>query len=254
MKYLKKIDRWEFILFLGAGLIILMTFISFFSRPSLPPVEVRITNITDSSLVVSWAAEKPTKGGIVISTQPNRFLRSLEFLFCEYFSFNCLVYPDGIVTPSRNSYVFLKDLEPETSYYYRIVSGGRFWKYDKERKILPSLKTTGPVESLSLPNPVFSWILLGDGESRVPGALVYLSLIGGENRDKVKSQPLTTFTDSEGIWLADLGNLRGLDLKEVVNLELNDLLYIEIWAPDGRKSAEFVEVYQGLDIDPIILR
>lgn len=254
MKYLKKIDELQFIFFLAAGLVFLMTFISFVSLPSLPPSEVKITNITDSSLAISWVTDEPTRGGVVLSTQPNRILRSLEFFLCEYFSFDCLTFLDKIDKPSDNCYVFLNNLQPESSYYYRIVSGGRFWKNDKEGGILPSLKTTTVLEELSLPNPVFSWVLQGDGQSVVSGALVFLSLIGGEERSVVKSQSLSTFTDSDGIWQVDLGNLRSLESNESISPLPGDLLLIEVWAPDGRKFAEFAEIGQEIDIEPIILK
>jgi len=231
-----------------------MTFISFLSLPSLPPSEVRMTNITDSSLVISWLTDEPTQGGVVISTQPNRALRFFDFFLCEYFSFDCFVFLDKIEKPSNNCYVFLNNLNPESAYYYRIVSGGRFWKNDKEGEILPSLRTGAVLSELSLPNPVFSWVLQGDGQTAAQGALVFLSLIGGEERSVVKSQLLSTFTDAKGIWQVDLGNLRSLESAEIISPILGDLLLVEVWAPDGRKFAEFTEIGQEIEVEPIILR
>lgn len=249
-----RLEKLNFILVLGLGIALALAFGLSLPGVSLPPSEVRIANVTDSSLAISWVTDKPTQGGIVLSTQQSPILRRLGFFACSFLSFKCWAFGDEIANPGTTHLVFLKNLTPQKPYYYRIFSGGRLWKFDKEGKILPSLETAPILENLSLPNPFFSRIYKADGKTPLAGALVYISLIDSKSRDIIKSQPLTTYTDQKGVWLTDLGNLRSFDLKQTVTPAPGDLLFIKVWAPDGKMTAEFVNFYQTEVTKPIILR
>ncbi len=206
--------------------------------------EVKVANVTDSSLSITWLTDQPTQGSVAISAQSNRLLRFLEFFFCQHFGAKCQLFPDEIAGAGSTHFAALKNLEPETSYYYRLAANGYFLKYDRQGEILPAIKTAGVLEQPSLPQPIFGPVFAADGMTPVANALVYLNLLDGENRNIIKSQPIMTFTDRSGVWLVDLGNLRSFDQKTAAQPELGDLLFIKVWAPDGRKTAEFIP-YSG---------
>jgi len=246
-------EKWKFPLFLSSGVVVIIFLILSLMGVSYPPKEVQIANITDSSLSISWITDKPTNGGVVLSSQPNRFWRTLEFFACQYL-LRCRVFGDEIVNPSVSHFVVLKNLKPETAYYYRIYSAGKLWKKDKEGRILPKIKTSGVLETLSLPNPIYSQVLEVDGKRPIAGALVHISLVEGKDRI-VKSKPLITYTDSKGIWLADLGNLRDeTDENRAISPSFDDLLFISVLTPDGRKVGRFAEIYQKRTVEPIVVQ
>ena len=206
--------------------------------------EVKAANVTDSSLSIAWLTDQPTQGSIAISAQSNRLLRFFEFFSCQYFGAKCQLFADEMAGASATHFVTLKNLEPETSYYYRLVAGSHFLKYDQQGEILPAIKTAAVLEQPALPQPVFGPVFEADGATPIENALVYLNLLDGKNRNIIKSQPIMTFTDRSGVWLADLGNLRGFDQKTAAQPESGDLLFIKVWAPDGRQTAEFMP-YSG---------
>jgi len=216
--------------------------------------EIKISNVTDSSLSIAWLTDKSARAAIALSTQSNRLFRFFEFFFCQYFGYKCRLFTDEIRNPSTTHFVTLKNLEPETSYFYRLVADSHFLKYDQQDNILPPIKTSAILEEISLPQPVFGPVFESDNITPVKNALIYINLLDSQNRNIIKSQPIMTYTDRQGIWLADLGNLRSFDMKNPANPQPGDLLFIKVWAADGRKTAEFIPYSNIKAIKAIILR
>jgi len=254
-KYLLK-RLWELrlIALLAVSLLAILLFTTSFTRSSLPPSQIKVANISDQSLSIAWTTSQPTSGGLLLSTQENRLARAWEFFACQNFSLGCHVIFDEISNPSMTHYVFLRNLSPETAYYYRLISGGDFWKYDADGALLPAIKTASTLSSLSMPRPIYSYVYEADGKTPVKGALVYFYLFEGSDRQKIKSQPLMTYTDSRGVWMLDLGNLRSQDTKSWVKPSLQDLAMVLIETADGKRSGGFVEMKQSASLEPIILK
>lgn len=199
---------------------IIFNVIVYFFTPNFPPENVRITNVTDTTISISWTTSKPTSGFVAYNQQPNKFLRTVQFFSYQLpilakYCFN--IGADEIPDPSYAHHVTLKNLTADTAYYYRIASGWRLYKTDKARKTLPDIKTGSVLETLSMPQPIFSRVFQKDSQTGAPNVLVYLTLIDLSNSSK--SNTISAVTDIKGIWNADLGNFRSPDLKTSVNSE-----------------------------------
>jgi len=241
---LRPFDDFQFIWLLVIASILIFLSVSFLSQVPPSPKKVRITNIASSSLVVSWLTDRPTRGRLILTTQPNRFWRPFQFLIFKYFSSNCLTFSDQIANPSTTHYLFLKNLKPKTAYYYRIFVNGRPWKHDGTGRLLPSLRTAPVLENLSMPKPLYSYLYEADGKTPIKNALIYLSFMGSQTKE-FSFQKLAYFTDGQGAWLADLGNLA---------VSQGDLLLIELRTADGRQTAQFIRFNGQRKIKPIILK
>lgn len=240
------------------GVLVAGFFLVVFWAASLPgavpaPQEVRIGNASDTSLSIAWLTAKPTRGGLVLTAQDNRFLRFAQFFVLNYFSWGSSFLPDEAGGPSTVHLVNLKNLEPGKAYYYRIVSNSTFFKRDESGQLLPPIRTAPVLNALSLPNPLYSYVL-DEEQQPLAGALVSLSLLDGQNRNIIKSQPLLTLTDQQGLWLFDLGNLRSFSLNEAAKPSPGDLLFIQVQTSDGQTTAEFREVGQTKSLAPIVVR
>lgn len=228
--------------------LIVMVFLSM-TRSIVPPKEIIVGNITDSSLTVSWTTDKPSSGGIFLNSQENPLLRGLGFFLCEFFSYRCNFINDDTPKASTTHFINIGNLTPETPYYYRIVSSGRLFKTDAGNNVLPSL-ITGPVLGIpTLPNPVYSYILRGDGKTPVAESLVTISLVGNNDKE-TKSSLITTVTDKNGLFLVDLGNLRTPDLRFPIQTSINDRLSITVFGSNNFKATSFVN-YSPKELVPI---
>lgn len=151
------------------------------------PNQVQITNVSDTSFVVSWLTDKAAAGFIQYgqSTNPN------------------LVIADdrdqerGTADKYFTHFVSVRGLKPSTRYYFRI--GADKSLYDT---------TTG----LSLGSPpaadiAYGQILTGNGEP-ADGAIVYLTLAG--------AVPQASLVKSSGSWVIPLSTARSVDLTSFV--------------------------------------
>ena len=125
------------------------------------PEGIKITNITDRSLTISWITKRPIKGYILYGKRKWQVVMPvLNFLTAKR------VADDHRKTETVH-HVTLKNLEPETPYYFKIISGIR--QYDL------GVISTGPVlENLSSPSPVFGQVLEKDGRL-AENIIIYLN-------------------------------------------------------------------------------
>lgn len=149
------------------------------------PQRVRVTNVQDRSLVVSWVTNLPTIG-----------------VACGRIGSGCQddqFKPDerGRSTISRVHRVVLTDLTPETTHTIEIrssLSGNASLTV-----------TTGKTLPLSAPNQVFGTVT---GSAPGDGVLVYLN---AQNENGTSSMLSTLVSDGdEGTWIINLGSLRSL--------------------------------------------
>jgi hypothetical protein len=215
-------------------------------RADLPPANVVLANLTDQSAAISWTTPLPTRGRVAISTQPNRVLRTWEFVFSPK-----KFFADEIATTTH--FVFLKNLKANTNYYYRIYSGGRFWREGNDGRILPNLKTAAVLAAATLPEPIFGQIL-DQQHQPVANALVNLFLVNSSNHNLIASKTLVSYTDQKGFWQMDLGNLRSFDGQAAMTATSQDDLFVKIYAADGRSQTGFYPLPARQNLGEIILR
>jgi hypothetical protein len=109
----------------------------------------------------------------------------------------------GAAVPADTHLVTLAKLKPETSYYFKVVSGA-------EDESAPDTFTTAPsLESVPHSDTVYGQLFEADGESPATGTLLYLKL---QDHDGVGSTGeamlLSALVDEQGYWYANLGNTR----------------------------------------------
>lgn len=181
----------------------------FFTSPS--PQNVRVSNVTASSLTLSWTSKKPVKGCVVYTSQRNRILRNLLF-FLPFTSHKiCDTHPKA-----TTHYLTLKNLSPETPYFYRINQGLKLFK-----KGLPNIATDKVSETQPLlPRPVYGKVT--QGEMSQEFILIYLFHPRGGNL-------LSALTNKQGNYTQDAANFKD-ENGRFINLRPTDILEIEVEA------------------------
>lgn len=177
------------------------------------PKDIRVTNITDSSITISWTTDKETFGFITWGDSQGNTNKILK---------------DGEKSQKTyNHFLSLTGLQPNTTYYYKINSdgtnfdnGGIPWQFTTGSSLNPSKNST-----LLSGN-----IISATGEPEI-GALVYANIDG---------YTLSTQTSETGNFVFQLGNARTLDLKNYAQIGMDStLVQISVVAPpDGVASAQ----------------
>lgn len=177
------------------------------------PKDVRITNISDSSITVSWVTDKETSGFIKWGESQN--------------------------TPDKNELgqsqiqstthiSTITGLAPETSYFFKINSRGS----DFDANGIPWQVKTGPTLAFVRSENLISGSVITASGNPAGGALVYLTVGGGS--------PLSTITSESGSWVIPVFSARTQNLTGYIPLnETSTLLEISVNAgPEGVASAQ----------------
>lgn len=173
---------------LGVALTLKVRRIQTQAQQPLSPQDIQTTNISDSSLTVSWITDQPTSGFISFGETPSLGQTSLDDRDRE----------TAITGAYLTHHVTLSSLKPETVYYFKIGSGQKLFGKDGENF---QTQTTPKLTSLSVSDPAYGQVFKPDG-SAAEGAIVYLTIPG--------CTPLSTLIKSSGNWLIP----KNLSLKE----------------------------------------
>lgn len=184
---------------------------------SFPPNELKISNITENSLSISWISQKSVRQKVYYSAKP---LNPLSLLLVQILPLKINSTSDDFGSISSTvHHVTLKNLEPETQYYFAIANGFRFYKADKLNTPLPPIKTASSLKNPPSLYPCYGTILDFANEMPKDPIIVYLS--------SSDSSLISIFTNSAGNYSLDLANLRTKDLKEIYNFSQNPNLILE---------------------------
>lgn len=184
---------------LGLGLIAVSLFlgIAIFSydqnlknqqRTGFTPKDILVANITDSSASIIWQTDNPSTGAIAWG--PTSYLGSLQ--------------KDGYTQPSEKPKtthaVTLKNLQPETNYFFKIQSGGFF--YPDNPQYFKTAKKVDPKSeqsSLNLRNKPVAGKILEATYEPTDEAVIDLSI--------PKAAPLGAVLSTNGNFLIPTANL-----------------------------------------------
>ncbi len=198
-----------FILIVGLGsLFFLMENVwSFFSWSASPttPKNVNISNITDSTLTVSWQTDKPIAGAV---TYREKGLFTPQFLALDNRD------TAGVSHDYQLHFVTLRGLKSATDYEIEIISG-------KTKQTLtvatgPKLKTPD-VASI----PVYG--MLSFNQLFTKEILVIGNLAG--------SQTLSALVGKDGSWVLPLSGIRTQDLTRFQQMTPHDVLTLNFISP-----------------------
>jgi hypothetical protein len=197
MKKIKKLPTiLGLLLVLGAiagGVVLIKKGPTFFLKasPTLTPNQIKITNINDTSLTVSWITDEKTSGFIKYGAEINAL------------TFTAADDRDQISGKTNNfntHHVTLKNLKAASSYYFKIGSGGSLFDSNTQ----PYQVTTAKAASNPPPNDVAYGTVIDQSNNPTEGVIVYLSL--------ANATPVSTLTKASGSWVIPLNLIRSADL------------------------------------------
>ncbi|MEK7112803.1 MAG: fibronectin type III domain-containing protein [Patescibacteria group bacterium] len=206
-----------FILVLGlaAGVLLVrgQKFFRLGATAEFAPKDVRISNIADTSFTISWVTDKETSGFIKWG-QNKDSLEKTEL--------------DEIKSQSFVHLLTLRGLSPETSYFFKINSGGE----DFDSGGIPWQVTTGSSLDTPAKTSLVSGVVLTSTGQPAKNALLYLTVGGGSL--------LSTIASQNGTWVVPISSARTQDFSDYVVIEeKNSLIEISVNAgPDGVATAQ----------------
>lgn len=173
---------------------------------SLEPKDVQITNISESSLTISWLTAKDATGFVVYGTDPTKLDNSAADV-------------RGNSTTSTTHYVILEKLKSATAYYFEINSGNQRFKSEKSPSTTYSAQSFPPSPS----DPLF-------GKASA-GTIIYLYL-----KDSALPIGSTIVTDQDTFTL----NLSALRIDGGNYYSPNSDDPIKLLAFNGDKRSKYV--------------
>lgn len=178
---------------------------------------LQVSNLRDSSFVVSWLTDEPATG----------YVR-----FGEAAALDGVAYDlRGANVVGRSHYVALSGLQPQTTYYFDVASGGGL----DDNGGLHFQATTGP-QATALPAPftIYGQVFQPDGLTPAGGAIVTLLLVDGDRAgSQGQAQLMSALVDDHGYWQANLGNARQADGSAFLYSATGDQLLLLARGADG---------------------
>lgn len=174
------------------------------AHPAETPQKLKITNISDASFTVSYSTEDNVIGSVNFGKDEN--LGSTAF--------DDRNQKTESVAPYKIHSITVKNLTPETRYYFSITSGQKKFLNNAvpfEVSTAPTLKTLPPSQTLSLKGKV----ILPNAE-KVTEAIVYATTQNG--------QAISTILKEDGSYLLPLDSMRTSDLSSYFTFEQNSVI------------------------------
>ncbi|MGC8839487.1 MAG: fibronectin type III domain-containing protein [Anaerolineae bacterium] len=157
--------------------------------------DVRVSNVRDVYVTVSWVTEGYAHGEVHYGTTP---------------ALGQVASDDrGATYMGRTHYVGLTGLSPATTYYFDVVSDGAV----DDNGGAHYQVTTGPTLSPPTSDAVWGLVYQEDGTTPAAGAIVYLQVRDANGSGSPGgSAYLSALVSEAGYWFANLANARTADL------------------------------------------
>lgn len=173
------------------------------------PSEVKISNISDNSFTASWITQRPAIG--FVSFGPGESLGS-----------TAVDDRDNSGPQARTTHhVTVKNLEPATTYFFIINSGGEIYK--NQGKFFTQTTAPTTADTPPLADPIFGQVIRSDNSSAE--ALIYLNL--------GQSTPLSSYSRADGNFLITLNNARTKDLSNYISVKDSDVINFVVTTTRG---------------------
>lgn len=177
-------------------------------KPVPAPKDVRISNVQDNRLTISWITTETSDALVEYGIAPSM----------ENTAIDDRDQRSGEIGKYKIHYVTLKDLEPEKTYYFKINS--------KQHSVI-----TGPFLKANRETKIVSGKILNPDKTPANKAIVYFS---SENMAF-----LSVLTDKNGRWTIFLNQARTKDLTENALFDVGATV-LKIEAQDGEKKVKAV--------------
>lgn len=203
------------ILGLGAGIFTINRVQNLSTRasPEDNPLQVKITNIGQSSFTVSWITTGEVSGSLTVSEgkESSEIAKDIRDK------------NENVFTKSKTHFVMAENLKPQTKYYFKIISNGK--TYDNSGKLYEA--TTASVATPE-DNDIAQGKILDSSGSPLADVLVYLSM--------ANTLEQAAITDQNGHWMIPLATARTLSLQGISGYDRSAQI-IEITAKTGTNTA-----------------
>lgn len=185
------------------------------ASPGIDPRDIRISNTTDSSAIISWTTSKSVKAFVIWGEKDGSLIKTALSMGGE---------------KSFVHSVTLEKLSPTTSYFFKINSEG----YEFDNEGIPWEVKTGPELPTPPPSNLISGTVLTSSGAVAKDIIVYIT-VGG-------SSPLSTLTSEKGDWVIPISGARtqGLTSYVVINPALS---LIEITIQGGPLGVASAQIY-----------
>ncbi len=197
--------------------------------PSEVPQNVRITNITDTSLTVSYTTDAQVIGSVNYGRD-----KSLRQITLDDRDDN------GNISPRFIHYITLKNLSPGTTYLFSITSGAQSYLKDEN----PYEVSTGPAIGNSI-----------DEANLIKGSVVYPQLYSKEAIVYITSEgasTISTLAKDDGSYSSLLNMLRDKDLSSYFGFNENTVFSMLVIGQGVTSNITFT-IPSSKELPPIIL-
>lgn len=205
---------------LGAGVFFIGTGPGIFTpraTPQTTPKNVKITNVTDTTMTVSFITDESTSSFLQYGTTATS-LTSREGDDRDQLA--------GNVSNYNTHHITLRNLQANTTYFFTIGTGANT-QFDNNGRPY-SVKTTEKGGSQSTAQTIYGTVLTKDS-TPADGSIVYVAIENGGE--------LSTLVRSSGTWAIPLSALRGVEGKEAPQINTNTLMQIFVQGKTPQDSA-----------------
>ncbi|MEM7131536.1 MAG: PKD domain-containing protein [Chloroflexota bacterium] len=150
--------------------------------------DVRVTNLSSRSASITWLSDRACSGEVDYGTAPEALGQTA-------------IDDRGIGIQSTVHHVTLTELNPETTYYFRVQSGDTEDDNGGESYQL----TTGPDLSIPDIHAIYGRVIYTDGTTPVADIIVYITIVDSDGTGNDQSAPLSGLTNATGYWEATDG-------------------------------------------------
>ena len=171
-----------------------------------------VVNLLPKQSGVFWEVQTADKGWVIYGENPS----NLSEVAVDERDINTQ-------KDRKHHYAVLKNLKPDTRYYYKLISNNELVSDIKgEPFSLRTLEEKTPGNALS---PAYGTVVLPGGEP-MSGVVVLISL--------ANAVPLVATTGATGEWLVPLQYLVTKDTLRPATIDMNTILTINIFSEDGQ--------------------
>lgn len=224
MKLLHKLSSGSgLVTFALALIIVFLAFLGVSYLLEKPPVvkDLKLTNLSDSSVTVTYLTEEPSVGSVIVSTT-NNFDILGQFSKVKFYDDR----DDGVAR--KTHHVTIKGMLPEALYYFRISSG-----FKNADVTYPSIETATTPDTLRTPDPSYAKLTNQTNSD----ALVFYTLNNGTLQ--------STYLNSDSAFTIDKANIKTADLKGNITYKEGD--EINVTVVDGGGSTRTLKTKVGED-------
>ncbi len=194
------------------------------------PEEIRISDLTETSVVISWVTPDLSAEGWI------KYGTSSQLGDGAQIAQDTRDVSSGSTSKRNTHYVTMSSLDPSTKHYFVIGSGTQEYKDEDGGAFDFTTASSGSFSVPPSPDPVYGSVTNGENKS----AIVYVTL-GAEGS---RSFPVSTLTNDSGNFEVDLSHIRTSTLSG--NYSYTDSTKMNIFAQGADKGGAIVETTVGI--------